>query len=467
MVFSSAIFIFIFLPFVMISYQFLHKIRTKNIFLLIVSFIFYAFGQLSYIPLFLFSIFINYAAGRALGTLTNHRRLVVAISVAANLLVLGIFKYADFVVGTINDVTNAGLTMPNVILPVGISFFTFQGMSYVIDAYREPHLSSKSFLKVALYIAMFPQLVAGPIVIFSDVADQIDHRETSPQRSAMGIRRFIVGLSKKLFFANTLGAAVDQIYSLSPDMLDSRLAWMAAIFYATQIYFDFSGYSDMAIGMGHMFGFTFLENFNYPYISSSMKEFWRRWHISLSSWFRSYLYIPLGGNRKGKLRTVINKLIVFFATGLWHGASWNFVIWGLWNGLFMILEDIIPAIAKIPKFIRLIGVLLITVTGFVVFRAENLTQAGEILSQMFSFDFTAEAGNVIGGMHLALLASCAAAVAATPVSAKLRGFLSAQGRSGIRRAAVGLSYVGAAVMFVLCIMNLASNSFNPFIYYQF
>lgn len=464
MVFSSPIFLFIFLPAVLIINHLVPGIKAKNFILLIFSIVFYAFGQLNYLPLFLLSILVNYLGGLLLGRLTHHRRIVLALTMAANLLSLCIFKYADFLIETVNGIAGSSIALPGLILPIGISFFTFQGMSYVIDVYRDPSLYSKSFMKVALYISLFPQLVAGPIIIFHDVAAQIDSRSTNLEMTARGLRRFIIGLAKKLLIANTLGSVVDSIYAMPGGQIDTRLAWVAAIFYALQIYFDFSGYSDMAIGMGKMFGFSFMENFNYPYISGSVQEFWRRWHISLSSWFKDYLYIPLGGNRKGRARTILNKLIVFFLTGLWHGASWNFVIWGLWNGLFLILEDILPAIKKLPGLIRHISVLLVAVFGFVVFRAETLTLAGGMLKLMIMPVFTPEASNMLAGMAIPLATCAIAVVASTPIIKKLTALTQGRFNSPVWTA---LGYGGMALLFVACILNLASTSFNPFIYFQF
>jgi alginate O-acetyltransferase complex protein AlgI len=299
----------------------------KNMILLLFSLLFYTYGEPKAIILMILSIVMNYLFGLAMKKENKSRKVCLVFSIIFNLSMLGIFKYAGFGAEMLNRLPFLSVSIPDIALPIGISFYTFQAMSYVIDAYKSPDYIQKSLFKVALYITFFPQLVAGPIVKYYDFADQIDRRETNPKMTAEGIKRFITGLSKKLLIANTMAYAADYVYDLDTAELSIPLAWLGALSYLFQIYFDFSGYSDMAIGLGAMFGFTFKENFNYPYISQSMQEFWRRWHISVSTWFKEYLYIPLGGNRKGKVRTALNKLIVFFCTGLWHGASLNFILW--------------------------------------------------------------------------------------------------------------------------------------------
>lgn len=335
MVFSSVIFLFLFLPVVLGCYYLLPGRESKNLWLIAASLLFYAFSGLWYVLLLLFSVLCNYLAG----LFVSGRKSVLCTAVVVNLGILGVFKYLTFLVRTVDQLPGMAIPVPSIILPVGISFFTFQGLSYVIDVYRNERLKSTRFQDVLLYIALFPQLVAGPIVRYEDVAGEIQSRRHTLEQLAKGLRRFIVGLSKKLLIADVCGSVVTLIYSAERSVLDSRVAWLAAVCYLLQIYFDFSGYSDMAIGLGLCFGFHFKENFNYPYISASIQEFWRRWHISLSTWFREYLYIPLGGNRKGKAKTYRNKLIVFFCTGLWHGANWTFIVWGLWHGFFIVAED--------------------------------------------------------------------------------------------------------------------------------
>ena len=324
MVFGSPIFLFCFLPAAYLVYRFLPGIRSRNAWLAIASLVFYSFGQPVYLPLLLLSVVMNYLFGLLLMSPAGRgKRWPAACAVAGNLLLLGTFKYLDFFAGILNTLPGVNLPLPGLALPIGISFFTFQGLSYALDVSREPDAGTRSFGKLVLYISFFPQLIAGPIIKYHDVALQIDQRELTPELTILGLRRFITGFAKKLLIANTMGLAADRVFALEAGALDLRLAWLGAVCYTLQIYFDFSGYSDMAIGLGRMFGFTFQENFNLPYAARSIKEFWRRWHISLSSWFRDYLYIPLGGNRKGRARTMGNKIIVFFSTGLWHGANWT------------------------------------------------------------------------------------------------------------------------------------------------
>ena len=342
MVFSSAIFLFCFLPAVFVIDRLLPKQAWKNVWLALASIVFYAFGQLAYVPLFLGSVVLNYGMGLLLRGDGSHRKAAVAAAVVLNLGILCMFKYTDFLLSNLNALLGSSIPLPGIELPIGISFFTFQGLSYVIDVYRDPESGTDNFFKVLLYIAFFPQLIAGPIVKYHDIAAQIDCRSTTPGATAAGFQRFITGLGKKLLLSNAAGLIADTVFDtlLPAGGLDWRLAWLGGICYTLQIYFDFSGYSDMAIGMGRMFGFTIRENFNYPYTASSMRDFWRRWHISLSTWFREYLYIPLGGNRKGKRRTECNRMIVFLCTGIWHGANWTFVVWGVVHGLLTVLEDV-------------------------------------------------------------------------------------------------------------------------------
>ena len=469
MVFSSAVFLFIFLPVVFVLSRVLPGIRAKNILLLIASLLFYAFGEPVYILLMLASILVNFTAGRLLPLCGKGLdKLVLALAVVLNLGMLSLFKYTDFFLTTVNQVFSLEIPLTGIALPVGISFFTFQGLSYVIDVYRDREMCAKSIVKLALYISLFPQLIAGPIVIYHDVANQIDHRETTPELTADGVRRFVLGLGKKLLLANTAGRMADLVFTATAQQLDIRVAWLGALCYCLQIYFDFSGYSDMAIGLGRMFGFQFLENFNYPYVSSSIKEFWRRWHISLSSWFRDYLYIPLGGNRKGKLRTEVNKGIVFFCTGLWHGASWNFVLWGLWHGVFIILEDLLPKGGKVRRAIGHVTTPLIVLLGFVLFRADTLGDAGRIFSQMFTgVDFTLQSDALLRTLlsPLNILTVVLGTAFSLPLLPKVKAY--AQGEGKAAAALRAGSYLACGGLFLLCVMNLAGSAFNPFIYFRF
>ena len=327
MVFSSLIFLCIFLLVVYILHLVIPSIRWKNALLIIASLLFYAYGEPVYVLLMILSTLINYFGARALGA-KSHRKLILAVVVILNLGMLGVFKYTGFVLNTLNEIGGLHIPVPNIVLPIGISFFTFQALSYVIDVYRGNVGVQKNYFKVLLYISFFPQLIAGPIVKYRDIELEVNDRKVTAEESAAGLRRFIFGLAKKVLIANTMGLTADRIFGAGNESLNILTAWIGALAYMLQIYYDFSGYSDMAIGLGRMFGFHFKENFLHPYGATSIQDFWRKWHVSLSGWFKEYLYIPLGGNRKGRLRTCINKIIVFFCTGLWHGANWSIPVAG-------------------------------------------------------------------------------------------------------------------------------------------
>lgn len=393
MLFSFMIFLWFFLPLVFCSYYLIDK-RFKNILLLISSIIFYAWGGVSYSLIMLSSIIINYIFALLIDKAIEdnnlkNKKIYLALCIIINLSILGYFKYTNFIISIINSLSqNKIIELTNIVLPIGISFYTFQALSYVIDVYRGHNKAQKNIFNLALYISFFPQLIAGPIVKYHDIENQILNRNESLENIFYGIKRFIYGLSKKVILANMFALSCDEILKQPTDELGTALVWCASVLYTLQIYYDFSGYSDMAIGLGRMFGFNFLENFNYPYISKSIKEFWRRWHISLSTWFKEYLYIPLGGNRKRKLFTYINLLIVFFATGLWHGASYNFILWGLFHGFFLVIERIF--LGKLLeknklKFINHIYVIFVFVIGWVLFRADDLKHAFELYKLMFSY----------------------------------------------------------------------------------
>ena len=476
MVFSSVIFLCLFLPIVLGGYYLLPKREAKNLWLIAASLLFYAFSGLWYVLLLLFSVFCNYLAG----LFVSGRKGVLYVAVAVNLGVLGVFKYLTFLVRTVDQLPGVAITVSSIVLPVGISFFTFQGLSYVIDVYRNERLKSTRFRDVLLYIALFPQLVAGPIVRYEDVADEIKGRRHTLEQLANGLRRFIIGLSKKLLIADVCGSVVTLIYSAERSVLDSRTAWLAAVCYLIQIYFDFSGYSDMAIGLGLCFGFHFKENFNYPYISSSIQEFWRRWHISLSTWFREYLYIPLGGNRKGKAKTYRNKLIVFFCTGLWHGANWTFIIWGLWHGFFIVAEDAAKKLFGLGKHgknrrnpvetvLKHLYTLLVVLIGFVIFRADNMGQAFSMIGAMFSgICASAQTGLLLAQCltPLTMFALLLGLVGSTPVLPLVCRKVEQQTGSVYVCLRV-LSYVGALILLLVDILHLSAASYVPFIYFQF
>ena len=346
MVFSSMVFLCVFLPVVFGLHLILPGMRAKNILLVIASLVFYAYGEPIYVIVLILSAFGNYLFARLIAALPQNKKWIMTAAVILNIGLLIFFKYLGFLADSLYAVTGLSVSVPDIKMPIGISFFTFQALSYVIDVYRGTVEAQKNYGKVLLYISYFPQLIAGPIVKYHDVELEINNRKQTVDETSKGIRRFVAGLSKKVLIANTMGMVADNIFNASAGLLSGAGAWIGAFSYMLPIYFDFSGYSDMALGLGRMFGFHFKENFDYPYVSSSIREFWRRWHISLSGWFREYLYIPLGGNRKGKFRTVVNKMIVFLVTGIWHGASLNFLFWGAYHGFFLMLEEYVPAIAK-------------------------------------------------------------------------------------------------------------------------
>ena len=436
--------------------------------LIAASLLFYAFGKLTWVPLLLISAACNYTAGLLISRLEQPRRKWVLIAaVIVNVAFLAVFKYTNFIIETVNAAAGTSIPPTGLSLPVGISFYTFQGMSYVIDVYRSPSQAAKKYSTVLLYLAFFPQLVAGPIIKYGDISPQLFQRQHSAEQTAAGISRFILGLSKKVLLANTLGLAADAVYSLDAASLDARLAWLGAVCYTLQIYFDFSGYSDMAIGMGRMFGFRIKENFLHPYCAGSIKDFWRRWHISLSSWFRDYLYIPLGGNRKGRARAQWNRIVVFFLTGLWHGANWTFIVWGLWHGFLLLLEDRFrPAAHWKRRWPGHLCTMLAVVLGFMVFRADSLTQAGTMLTAMFSRFHVSPAGSAILANILSptvLLALAAGAICVLPLIDWAKSRLERKNVPFLRQ----VGWILMLLLFVWDILQLVSSSFNPFIYFQF
>ena len=468
MVFSSMTFLCVFLPVVFLLYYVIPSLACRNLLLIIFSLLFYAYGEPVYVVLMIVSTVMNYVFGRLLGgERQGHRRLVLVLAVVCNLGMLGFFKYTDMLISTGNALLHLDLELTHLALPVGISFFTFQAMSYVIDVYRGDVESQKSYLDVLLYISFFPQLIAGPIVKYHDIQAQIRDRHADVREIASGFRRFTVGLGKKVLISNTMALAADGIFSAGSGSLNAPGAWLGAFAYMMQIYYDFSGYSDMAIGLGHMFGFTFLENFEYPYISKNIREFWRRWHISLSTWFKEYLYIPLGGNRKGKVRTCVNKIIVFLCTGLWHGANWTFVVWGAFHGLFLLLEEVLP-VRKLPKILGHVYALIVVCVGFVIFRADTIHEGIGMIGQMFAgWDFTAAktAAALEYLTPMFLLMAAVAVIGCGPLSGWIRE------KAGKNPAAASVmrpaSYVGSVLLLLLCMMSLASGAYNPFIYFRF
>lgn len=478
MVFSSLIFLFCFLPIVLLSY-FAIPWRLRNLYLLLASLFFYAWGEGLYVLLMLFVIVLNYLLGISFaGRTPGVRRGIMAVGVAANLIPLLFYKYSAFVLSNLGELLHSGYLLSlipkeGIHLPLGISFFTFQAISYLIDVYRESTPCQKNPINLGLYIAVFPQLIAGPIVRYHDIAKEIDSRRVTREGFSLGVERFIAGLAKKVLLANPLGQMADAVFNLPPNELSTAAVWLGAASYSLQIYYDFSGYSDMAIGLGRMFGFTFLENFNFPYISRSIQEFWRRWHISLSNWFRDYLYIPLGGNRKGAKRTILNLFLVFFLCGFWHGASWTFVFWGLFHGFFLALERGAwgRILEKLPQLVRHAYVLLVVLVGWIFFRAETFDQGMQLVSILFGGQQTSSLpyGIFIRQNPLFYLTLACAVVCMAPSFTflgerlqRLRGMHAPLSRI---QPLVRLSCFCA--MFVLSLASLASGVYNPFIYFRF
>lgn len=464
MVFSSLIFLWVFLP-IVLSLYFLAKDNYRNLILLIASLIFYAWGEPVYVLVMIISIIINYICGLKIGVEDEKsRKLALIIGIVINLALLGVFKYSGFFTENVNAIFGLNVEVKKLALPIGISFYTFQSVSYLVDIYRRAVQPQRNILKMGLFISFFPQLIAGPILKYYDIASQIDERKVSFSLFNEGAIRFIQGLAKKIIIANIMAKTADEIFALGIDDISTPMAWIGITAYTFQIYFDFSGYSEMAIGLGKMFGFHIQENFNNPYIAKSIKDFWRRWHISLSTWFKEYLYIPLGGNRDGTIATYRNLMIVFFLTGLWHGASWNFVVWGIFHGCFLVLERMLP----IEKFLRFrlfqsIYTLLIVMVGWVFFRAENLTQALAYLNRMFVPYKTTEYAQYLTNefVMVAIVAFITSGFLtlfynAIPVKAEYKAQLIAY-----------IKPVFCIVISYVSILMLASNTYNPFIYFRF
>ena len=483
MVFSSLTFLCIFLALVLILDRILPGVKAKNVLLLLASIVFYAYGEPFCVFIMLGSCILNYVWAMLIGACQNKgktglSKLIVAIAVIQNLAVLGIYKYSDFAISTVNGIAGLSIKPTGIVMPIGISFFTFQAMSYVIDVYRKDCKVQKNPFNVMLYVSFFPQLVAGPIVKYHDIELELINRKETPEETAKGVRRFICGLAKKIFIANYVAVIADALFGAPQSQIGALSAWVGAIAYMFQIYFDFSAYSDMAVGLGLMFGFHFKENFNYPYVSTSIREFWRRWHISLSTWFKEYLYIPLGGNRKGKARTVINKFIVFLATGIWHGANWTFIFWGLYHGVFQMIEEFVRSLTgkgekeedkkpnPVVKGLGHIYAVLVVMVGFVFFRADTLSQGFFWVKEMFAGAFmrsTSEIAAANGTLLLPLMTPlniCVlifAAILSAPVKDKLKDCKPLE----------KLSWVVTPILLILCIMNLAGGTYNPFIYFRF
>lgn len=469
MVFSSVLFLFRFLPVFLICY-YAAPGRMKNFILLLGSLIFYAWGEPVYILLMLFSTASDYIHGLLVEKYRGRRaaKLFLASSVIINLLALGFFKYADFLIQTINRITGASLPLLNLPLPIGISFYTFQTMSYTIDVYRGEAKAQRRLVDFAVFVTMFPQLIAGPIVKYRDVAEELGSRTVDICAISRGMKRFCAGLGKKVLLANNIGELWTEISKLDFSGISALTAWLGILAFAFQIYFDFSGYSDMAIGLGEMLGFHFPENFHYPYVSASVTEFWRRWHISLGSWFREYVYIPLGGNRKGLPRQLINIFIVWLLTGIWHGAGWNFLLWGLWFALFLSLEKLFlgKLLARAPRFIGILYCSLLVLAGWVLFSLETPGQIGDYFGAM------AGTGGLFDSQGLYLAREYAVlllilAVGATPLPAGAAKYLEkASGKAGRGLYRLGEKVIPAALL-ILSIAGIVDASYNPFLYFRF
>ena len=506
MIFCSYVFLCFFLPVVLVAHTLFKNTKVRNALLILASLVFYAYGEPVFVILLLISVFLNYIFGLLVGKVKTPaflsgvflnqplqassgptgsipdgikpkekgKKPALAAAVIINIGFLFVFKYLGFFLSQLGLLLpKAGIPQTDLRLPIGISFYTFQALSYVTDVYRGRVAAQKSFFKVLLYISFFPQLIAGPIVIYHDIETMIDERSVTAEKIKNGIFRFMKGLCKKILIANVMAKAADTIFVLEGSEFGLLSAWVGSLAYIMQIYFDFSGYSDMAIGLGRMFGFEFLENFNHPYIAGSVRDFWRRWHISLSSWFRDYLYIPLGGNRKGKKRAMLNRYIVFACTGIWHGANWTFLIWGLWHGTITVIEGLLEKKPdgehekKLPAIIfGHVYTMLAVIIGFCMFRADTLSQGFGAIKAMFGFGAKGGIGYVTALEFLSpyyLFIFALAVFFATDLPTKFFAKLKE------RRAAAYdiMAKLACIISLILCYLSLAGESYNPFIYFRF
>lgn len=454
-----------FLP-IVIGVYYILPMKAKNIWLLLSSLFFYFYGEPKYLVLMISVITFSYIFGLLTDRAEGKKRLVLTIlSVAVNLSALIFFKYTDFFITTVNSVFKSDIGLLKLALPIGISFYTFQAISYNIDVYRKDTPAQKNPLSLALYISLFPQLVAGPIVRYTDVMHDLKHRTHSTDKLSLGIRRFVIGLGKKVIMANSLGQLCE-IFRDTPEK-STLFYWIYAVSFALQIYFDFSGYSDMAIGLGHMLGFRFVENFNYPFISSSVTEFWRRWHISLGSWFRDYIYIPMGGNRVGKLRFLFNILTVWFLTGFWHGADWTFIIWGLYFAALLLCEKFTPKNIKnkVPKFVSHIYLIFVVLIGFVIFNANGISGAAEDLKGMLTASYPLSNGITLYYLRSYAILILAGIFGATPA---LRNICNKIRQNNIgNKIITAAEPVFVASVLILVTAYLIDGTYNPFLYFRF
>ncbi len=462
MLFCSEIFLFLFLPAVILLYYLLKPlgIRVRNTILLMASIFFYGWGEPRFVFIMLASIVLNYVFGLLMYRMESKllKKIFLSAAVVVNLSLLFVYKYLDFSITNVNALFGTMIPLKNIALPIGISFFTFQAMSYVIDVYRGKEQVQKNPFDLALYVSFFPQLIAGPIVRYETVAAQIRERTETLEMFSYGIRRFIVGLGKKVMLANTLALVSDMAFDMNPELLSTPMAWLGIIAYTLMIYFDFSGYSDMAIGLGKMFGFTFEENFNYPYISKSITEFWRRWHISMQTWFRDYLYFPLGGSRsKTVARRVFNLFVVWLATGIWHGANWTFIAWGLFYFVLQFFEKYFKPFNKIPAWVRYIYTMLFVMLGWVLFRSTSIASAVEYLTRMFTPHFTGD-GLAFMNIREHGLGILAGIICMTPLGSKLKEKISVPWI---------VSTILYFAVFALSVLYIVKGGYNVFIYFNF
>ena len=463
MLFTSISFLYYFLPTIIILY-FITPKKYRNYILLIFSIIFYMYGEPKYVILMLVEILVAYFGALLIDKYKSKEIFLITIIIHIGLLC--VFKYTDLFIGTINSIFKTNISFLNIALPIGISFYTFQILSYVIDVYRGKVKVQKNILKLATYVSLFPQLIAGPIVRYETICDELDNRDETIEKFSLGVRRFIIGLAKKVLIANMLGELCTKF-----SLVDERSVlfyWIFAISYMLQVYFDFSAYSDMAIGLGKMFGFTFLENFNYPFISKSITEFWRRWHISLSSWFKDYVYIPLGGSRKGTLKLVRNILIVWFLTGIWHGAAYNFIIWGLFIGVFLVIEKLWLSkyISKLPKFLRNIYVLFIIMISFILFNAGSINEAFFNIKGLFGLNKEVFINNyTIYYLKSYLIVLIIAIFGATPL---FKNIIEKLKKSKCLNKIINiLEPIFLVILLLLVTAYLIDSSYNPFLYFRF
>lgn len=461
MVFSSITFLFYFLPIVLTIYYIVPK-KCKNIVLLIASLLFYSYGEPKYVFTMIFSIISTYIFGILMNKYNKHKKVFLVLSISVSVGILVYFKYTNFIIQNINLWLSKKIDFIYVILPIGISFYTFQLISYIIDVYRDEAKVQKNILKLAMYISLFPQLIAGPIVRYTTIEEQLENRNYTFSKFALGVRRFIIGLGKKVLIANVLGELCTKFLASNDNSV--LFYWLYAISNMLQIYFDFSGYSDMAIGLGKMFGFEFLENFNYPYIATSIRVFWRRWHISLSSWFRDYIYIPLGGSRVSKLKWIRNILIVWFLTGLWHGAAWNFIVWGLYFGILLIIEKLFleKYLAKLPKFLSRIYTLLIVMISFIIFSGENINaimqNIGGLIGIKTNSVISVESIYYFKSYLIVLIIGL---IGATPLLKNICN------KEKLHKLINALEPLCLLLILVVCTSYIIDGSFNPFLYFRF